>query len=365
MKQRSITFLLFGPILCPGGGMKIILEYANRLVGDGYEVNIVYPAIINWRDKSFIEKVKSVYHYFLHEKRGWKCRRWFDLDNRVKEFHTWSLSYNQIPKSDIYIATEARTAPYVAKYPIGNERKFYFIQGYEDWVMPESKLRATYHLPLNKIVIADWLGKIIRKEEGEDCVIVKNAFDFNYFKFVTPIEKRDRFTIGTLYNTSSSKDIKTAFKAIEIVKSRFPLLKVLLFGTKPKPENLPDWCEYYSRPSQEIHNMIYNKCAIFIGSSKVEGWGLTIGEAMMCGAAIACTANNGYMEMAKHMQNALLSPVGDSEALAENIIKLIEDDKLRYSLANNGVKSMKQFSWENSFTSMKKALDLETFINPI
>ena len=358
MKKKSITFLLFGPVLCPGGGMKIILEYANRLVKDGHDVTIAYPATLNWKKRDLTYKLKSIYHYFLHEIKGWKCNRWFKLDPRVKEVHTISLNYRDIPKSDIYIATEARTAPYVASYPVDKSRKFYFIQGYENWVMSDREVRSTYHLELNKITIADWLKKIISEEENQDCTVVKNSFDFEYFQATIPIEQRNPLVLGTLYNTAELKDFKTTYKAIEIVHDRYPSVTVLVFGTTERPEHLPEYYKYYQSPNKVRHNEIYNEAAIFIGSSKLEGWGLTIGEAMICGASVACTDIPGYREMSIPEETALVSPIEDYEALAENIIRLIENDQLRYSIAKTGNKFIQQFKWENAFPKFKKALRL-------
>lgn len=350
--------MLFGPVVSPGGGMKIILEYANRLAQEGYKVNIVYPATLNWKSRNLKYKLKSIYHYFYHELTGWKCRRWFKLDPRVREIHAISLNFHHIPKSDIYIATEARTAPYVAKYPVANSDKFYFIQDYENWYFNDHDLRETYHLPLNKIVIADWLADVIRKEEGECCKIVKNSFDFNYFVKSKDISERDKFIVGTLYHTHPRKDFKTAFSALNIVHEKYPQLKVLIFGTDERPSDLPEWYEYWQKPNRKDHNYIYNNASIFIGSSKVEGWGLTVGEAMICGAAIACTDNKGYKEMAINEENALLSPVGDSDSLAKNIIKLIENDSLRIQLASNACRFIQQFTWEIGYKNFKAALNL-------
>ena len=76
---------------------------------------------------------------------------------------------------------------------------------------------------------------------------------------------------------------------------------------------------------------------------------MTVGEAMLCGEAVACTNNLGYQEMAKHEKTALLSPVKNPQLLAENIIRLIEDDELRIKLAYNGLKYIKDnFSWDKS-----------------
>lgn len=360
MKQ-TITFLLFGPVLCPGGGMKIILEYSNRLVEAGYRVNIVYPATINWKKRNLTYKFKSIYHYFLHEKRGWKCNRWFDLDPRVKEFHTWSLDFSNVPKSDIYIATEVRTAPYVAKYPISESQKYYFIQGYENWNVSDEEVRSTYLLPLQKIVISNWLFKIVHSYDPR-CKLIYNGFDNHYFYLDNPIENRNPLCIGFLYNSQPLKNMGLGFNIIERIKAKYPNVHIKMYGTEPRPETLPQEIDYYQRPDKKLHLSFYNDIAIFVGTSDSEGWGLPIGEAMMCGAAVACTDNQGYIEMATHLETALVSPVGDAEALANNIITLIENDKLRYKIAKKGIEFIKQFTWENSFNSMQKALGLKPSI---
>lgn len=355
--MKTISFLLFGPVLCPGGGMKIILEHANRLVAAGYNVNIVYPGTINWKSRSLIYKLKSVYHYFLHEKQGVTCSRWFKMNPMIKEFHPWNLSFKNIPQSDIYIATEVRTAPYVAKYPVDESNKFYFIQDFEEWFVSKDFVFKTFHLPLNKIVISSWLLKLLNNI-GEKAVVVPNGFDFEYFKQTIPIANRNKYAVSMLYHESPRKNCEMAFKALKLVKKQFPDLTVLIFGTPPRPAFLPDWYTYTQCPTKEQHNKIYNSSAIFIGTSIAEGWGLTVGEAMICGATVACTNTDGYKEMAKHEYNALISPINDHIALSNNIIRLIKNDELRIRLAQNAVNDIKKFTWDNSFQSMKLALKL-------
>lgn len=70
---------------------------------------------------------------------------------------------------------------------------------------------------------------------------------------------------------------------------------------------------------------------------------------MLCGCAIVCTDIGGYTVVAKHEQTALLSPVGDYNSLAKNIIRLIEDDALRIKVAYNGLNLIKSYTWNNSY----------------
>lgn len=122
--------------------------------------------------------------------QGYSCRNWFALDKRVKEHYVFSLNYRHIPKNDIYVASSPYTAMYLKDYPIDNMRKYYFIQDYENWRdVTDEKLRATYHYPLQKIVISKWLKRIM-DEEGVECRLVPNGFDFEYFKRVYRLSKK-------------------------------------------------------------------------------------------------------------------------------------------------------------------------------
>lgn len=347
--MKQITFLLFNACSSPGGGFKMIFEHANRLVQKGFKVNIVCPVSLNWQKGSLYYKFQCIYSYFLRKyKIGYDCSSWFPIDKRIKFYLTFSLNYRHVPESDIYIATEVRTAPYLEKYPISPSRKFYFIQGYENWFVSDEEVRNTYHYKMNKFVITNWLRDIVENEEHEKCVLIPNGFDFDEYKLTKQIENRDKFTISMLYNEQEVKDCRTALKALDIVKEKYPQIKVLAFGTYPNP-GFPNWYFYYRKPTSEQHLYINNEAAIYVASSKVEGFGLTVGEAMLCGQAVACTDNLGYQEMAKHEETALLSPITNSQLLAENIIRLIENDELRIRLAYNGLQYIqKNFVWEKS-----------------
>ena len=354
--MSTITFIFPHPVAGPTGGYKVAYEYANRLVADGHRVNIVYSGSLFWRKKSLYFKLTNCIRYIQMLIKGYGCRKWFNLDKRVKEHLTLSLNYRHVPKSDIYICTSPYTAMYVKDYP--TENKYYLIQDYENWgAVTDEKLIETYHYPLKKIVISTWLEKLMEKH-GCDCTFIRNGFDFDYFKKSKEIETRDRCTITMLYRPAVVKGCKYGFAALDIVKKEYPQLKVNIFGIEPRPDFLPEWYSYYQSPNKETHNRIYNEAAIFIGCSSVEGWGLPIGEAMICGAAVACTNNNGYLEMAKDGETALVSPIKDAQALANNIIRLIKDDELRHRIARNGNEFIKQFRWDSSYCKLKETLDI-------
>ena len=353
----KISFIFPHPVDGPTGGYKVAYEYANRLVADGHKVNIVYSGSLFWRKKSLFHKLTNCVRYVQRLWKGYSCRSWFPLDERVKERFTLSINYRHVPKSDIYICTSPLTAMYVKDYP--TDRKFYLIQDYENWGgLSDKDLRATYHYPLKKIVISDWLANVMQ-EEGCDCTVVKNGFDFEYFKLYNNVESRNKYNIGMMYRPAAVKGFKYGFEALNIVKKEYPQIRVNLFGIEERPGILPDWCIYHRSPNKETHNRIYNEASIYIGCSNVEGWGLPIGEAMICGAAVVCTNNHGYLEMAKDGETALVSPIEDAAALAQNIIRLIEDDALRCRIAKNGNEFIKQFNWDIAYKKLLQTLEIK------
>ena len=356
--MSTITFIFPHPVDGPTGGYKVVYEYANRLVADGHKVNIIYSGSLFWKKKSLYFKLTNCVRYIQMLIKGYGCRKWFNLDKRVKEHLTLSLNYRHVPKSDVYICTSPHTAMYVKDYPA--ENKYYFIQGYENWGgITDEKLRETYHYPLKKIVVSKWLQEIIEKEENETCTLIYNGFNFDDFRKDIKISDKDKYSITMLYHTAELKGAQYGLAALDIVKKEIQQVTVNLFGTPIAPAPLPEWITYYRLPDKNKLNKIYNESAIFIGCSSIEGWGLPIGEAMICGAAVACTNNKGYLEMAKDGKTALVSPIKDAQALANNIIRLINDDELRHLIARNGNEFIKQFKWEGSYKKLKETLKIE------
>lgn len=359
MKRTKICFLLPGKIDKPVGGHKIIYEYANRLSADGYEVSVINNIFIPSKLNAALEFLRYI-HGILRMIFRWccqknTCQKWFHLNADIQEKTIWSFSKRWMPQSDIYIATAAVIAHYLEEYDIEENNKVYFIQGYENWNLTEDELKKTYHINCKKIVVSKWLGDIL-KREGVDFSIVPNGFDFTEYHCDISITNKNKHTISMLFHKHFSKNCDMGFRALDIVKRQIPELHVNLFGVYEAPPNLPDWYSYYKSPDNSIHNRINNESAIYIAPSSIEGWGLTVGEAMMCGQAVACTDTKGYLEMAVDGVNALVSPINDEKALADNIIRLILDDELRYRIAGNGLKDIASFSIENSYCNFKKVL---------
>lgn len=346
-----LFILIPGALNKPVGGHKVVYQYANMLVSNGYEVTIVNNIFSPSNENAFVEFLRKVHlsiRYIANRLTNrTTCRGWFPLSDRIKEIAVWTFDKLGLGQDDYCIATDATTAPYLDRYSIPFSHKLYFIQHYENWRMTDKQLRATYHFNMKKVVISKWLGSVL-DGEGVSYSIVPNGFDTKEFYLTIPIEKKDKYLVSMLYHKSDWKNVKLGFDALNVVKRKIPQLRVTLFGVYDSPEEIPEWYEYIKSPSVTDHNLLNNKAAIYVGTSLKEGWGLTVGEAMMCGQAVCCTDAEGYLEMASNMETALVSDKHSVDALASNIIALIENDELRIRIANNGWRSIKQFDIQQS-----------------
>lgn len=100
----------------------------------------------------------------------------------------------------------------------------------------------------------------------------------------------------------------------------------------------------FSPFTTEIENE-YKMASIFVLSSRYEGWGLVLVEAMSQGCAvIACDYLGRQKEVVENGVNGMIIPVEDSNAIAESISNLIENDELRTRLQMAAPSSVERFS---------------------
>lgn len=342
----KITFVLpFGGHV-PVGGVKVVYEYANQLVTLGHVVHVIHPAGLYLGVGQNDRWVRNVVKFFWYGlTRRYLPTSWFVLDERVRIRWVPSLQSLFVPKADAIIATAWETAEWVARFPENRGRKFYLIQGFEDWSVDRERLVKTWKLPLKKIVISRWLQKIAETLNEPSCYI-PNGLDFVKFGLDMPPEERNPRQFLMLYHELPLKGTQDGIQALTQVRACFPDIELTLFGVSlPKPGELPDWVRFEQRPSIERLRTLYNQTAIFIGSSWSEGWSLTAAEAMQCGCATVLTQNGGHDEFAVHEETSLMSPPKDVNAMARNILRLLNDDRYRIQLAKTGVQQVTRFTW--------------------
>jgi glycosyltransferase involved in cell wall biosynthesis len=87
---------------------------------------------------------------------------------------------------------------------------------------------------------------------------------------------------------------------------------------------------------------------LFLFTSKTEGLGTSILDALGCNVPVVATNAGGIPEIIIHEQSGLLADIGNAEKLAENALRVLEDDELRKNLVEGGNKKVQEFTIENT-----------------
>lgn len=82
---------------------------------------------------------------------------------------------------------------------------------------------------------------------------------------------------------------------------------------------------------------------VFMLTSKLEGLGTSILDAMACGVPVVATSAGGIPEMVEHGVSGLLAPVGDASRLVDNVMQVLNDQALAQSLVAGGKQRVRQF----------------------
>lgn len=85
---------------------------------------------------------------------------------------------------------------------------------------------------------------------------------------------------------------------------------------------------------------------LFVISSKTEGLGTSILDAIACKVPVVATKAGGIVEVIQHEVNGLLAEVEDPDSLAEQVNRLIDDESLQQTYVAKGLELVQNFSKE-------------------
>ena len=103
---------------------------------------------------------------------------------------------------------------------------------------------------------------------------------------------------------------------------------------------------YPNATFDEILNF-YKNAEIFVLSTEEESQGIVFCEAMAAGLPIVATKVGGVPWVVKDNINGILCDFGDSEALADNVIKLFENESFRNNMREMNKIESHKYDWGN------------------
>lgn len=360
-KDKKLNFLLLQ--LKTGGGVRVIIELANKAVEYGYEVSIIYPNIKK-KDVSFRidERVKI-------EKIG---------KSRFKPLNfLYFLCYIRKKKDEVILMTDPIISIFSRIFP-KKCRNIRFCQGddyklFDDSKILKSKLIlyfykiATRYSYLDKNVEYIFNSKIVyekflenSKREDIELKLIHPSVDNKIFY---NMKKRNdsKLNIGIVARKNPWKGFKDFILAYDLLnkelKNKIDNIYIISHDdlSEFKIEKKKKFKLIAPKSDIEIAE-VYNRCHIFVSSSWFEGFGLPPLEAMKCGCAVITSDSKGVDEFAINNKNCLMFMPKNIEQLKKRLEFLIDNKEKRIELSNNTQQL------ENKFTSITMFKQLEKIL---
>jgi len=247
-----------------------------------------------------------------------------------------------------HYAVPHSTAMLLAKQMTGNRLKTVTtLHGTDVTIMAEDPgLKEVTEFSINNCDAITAVSNCLKRDANEmlnlkvDIDMIYNFIDSDLYKRsesnireCLKIEEDEKIII----HTSNFRKVKRIDDVIKIfydinkeVKSR-----LILVGDGPKQRDAYDLAKELGiidkvsfLGKQNTVISILSSGDLFLLPSEKESFGLAALEAMSCGVPVIATRTGGIPEVVTHNENGFLSDIGDVKDMANNAIKLLQDESL-------------------------------------
>lgn len=321
---KKIVFLLAG--LGISGGTIVILKHVSMLMESGHDA-------------------------FIIDLSGCGDISWFG-NPAIRVYPVEQMHHCGLDNIDLLFATFWTTASWLRKIPA--RRKLYLVQSDERLFYEDAPIKAqvadTYRQAYEYVVIAQWLGNMLREEFGKLATYVPNGLDIKLFYPGDPLEAKHPQRLRVLIEGPISVPFKGVAESYAAVHELDCDLWIV--STDGKPGSDWHYDRFFERVNPEEMRRIYSSCDILLKLSRVESFAYPPLEAMACGCAVVLGEVNGGIEYAINEVNVIKVPQGDIPAARAAVQKLLVNEELRARLIQSGFETVKYWSWETSRKSM-------------
>ena len=177
--------------------------------------------------------------------------------------------------------------------------------------------------------------------------IIYNGVDLQEFRPASA--GNGKFVIVQVANFRSVKDHQTAIRAMKILSERSVDAELLLVGEgdeRAKSEklvaalHLTEQVKFLGR-CDEVSDILCG-ADVIVNTSISEAHSLALLEGMAAGLAVVASNVGGNPEIVVDGETGMLFPAGDSEGLAESLIRLAEDANLRKRMGEAGLRRVQR-----------------------
>jgi phosphatidylinositol alpha-mannosyltransferase len=229
---------------------------------------------------------------------------------------------------------------------------------------PRSKMLAAFQLVLQpflekitaRIAVSALARRVQVEHLGGDAVEIPNGVDVGFFADAKPLDgyPRPGGTIGFVGRfTEPRKGMPVLLEAFRTLASELPELQLLVVGRGEEDELLKEaGPELASRivllgqVDDETKARVLRSVDVYCApNTGGESFGIILTEAMSAGAAVAASDLDAFRRVLDDGKSGVLTPVGDSAALAAGLRDLLADADRRAEYVEHAGHRVMTFDW--------------------
>jgi len=195
---------------------------------------------------------------------------------------------------------------------------------------------------------------LIRKGVNPKDIAVIPHGSYTFFKDYAKNVNSDDNSILYFGYIGENKGVEYLIKAISIVSQVILDIKVIItgegnFSKYSKLIEDSSKFEIYNEfiPNEKVPELFQRAKVVVLPYTYHRGHSGVLNIAFAFGKPAIVTNVGSLPEMVEYGKSGLIVPPKDPEALAEAIIKLLEDDELRKKMSRNALKRAEELSWDN------------------
>jgi len=233
---------------------------------------------------------------------------------------------------------------------------------------------------IKKIFAKFWMRSLVVKLKKLDCFVVLTEEDkgaWSELKNICVIpdplsfiptkhsELRDRRVVA-VGRYVYQKGFDLLLQAWATIERQYPDWQLTIFGDGDRAPyekqmislGIDDKRCHLNGPTSNVQEE-YNNSSLFVFSSRFEGFGMVLVEALACGLpVVSFNCPCGPKDIIKDGEDGLLVENGNVEALAASMTRLMNDDTLRLAMSKVGQKNAKRFCMEQIAERWKSLFEL-------
>ncbi|MGB7361628.1 MAG: glycosyltransferase family 4 protein [Rhodococcus sp. (in: high G+C Gram-positive bacteria)] len=336
----------------PGGVQAHVAELAEVLIQRGHRVSVLAPASDETQLPDFVVSTGkalsfpyngSVARLAFGPVTYTRIRAWIEKG----EFDVLHIHEPNAPSLSM-LSLKIADGPIVATFHASTTKSL-LLSTFQGVLRP-------YHEKIaGRIAVSELARRWQVEALGSDAVEIPNGVHVPAFATAAPLQNYPRPGRTLLFigrYDEPRKGMQTLLAALPSVAAQFPDIEVLVVG-RGDEEKLRRDAGVLAKHFRFLGQTTDAEKASALRSADIycapntggESFGIVLVEAMAAGAPVVASNLDAFRRVLRDGKAGALFPVGDSEALADQLVRVLSDDDERARLVSEGSRAAVSYDW--------------------